>query len=179
MDKFEEYIRKNRVSLDQRKPPSKVWKAISKDLKGKRSTIPQWLSIAATITLLAGITFIFLHKAADNNNIDSGNGNIAMANSQLRETEAYYNNIVNTLYTEAAPLLTKNPDVKSELNTDLSHLDSICVDLKKDLKDNISNKDVVEALIRNYRIKIQILEDMLTVLRENDTTNVKKTGHEL
>ena len=34
---------------------------------------------------------------------------------------------------EATPLLTKNPEIKKELNTDLSQLDSICSDLKKDL----------------------------------------------
>ena len=84
-----------------------------------------------------------------------------------------------SLYREAAPLLTNNPDVKKELNTDMSHLDSICTDLKKDLKDNISNQDVVEALIQNYRIKIRILEDMLTVLKENEPNPVKIKRHEL
>jgi hypothetical protein len=100
-------------------------------------------------------------------------------NSQLKETEAYYNNLVNSLYSEATPLLTNNPEIKNELNTDLAHLDSICIDIKKDLKDNISNQDVVEALIQNYRIKIHILEDMLKVLRDNEPNPVKKQNHEL
>ena len=86
-------------------------------------------------------------------------------NPQLKETEIYYNNLVNSLYKEATPLLTNNPDVRKELNNDLSHLDSICIDLKKDLKDNISNQEVVEALIRNYRIKIRILEDMVDSIK--------------
>jgi hypothetical protein len=47
------------------------------------------------------------------------------------------------------------------------------------LKDNISNQNVVEALIQNYRIKIHILEDMLTVLKENDTIPEKMKSHEL
>ncbi len=98
---------------------------------------------------------------------------------QLKETEIYYNNLVNSLYKEAAPLLTNNPELKKELNTDMSHIDSICTDIKKDLKDNISNQEVVEALIQNYRIKIQILEDMLTVLKENENNPEKKKSHEL
>jgi hypothetical protein len=36
------------------------------------------------------------------------------------------------------------------------------------LKDNVDNQDVIEALINNYRIKIQILEDMLIVLKQNE-----------
>jgi len=100
-------------------------------------------------------------------------------NPQLKETEAYYNNLVNSLYSEATPFLTNNPEIKKELNTDLAHLDSICIDIKKDLKDNISNQDVIEALVQNYRIKIRILEDMLNVLRENELNQVKKQNHEL
>jgi hypothetical protein len=97
----------------------------------------------------------------------------------LKETETYYNTLVNSLYKEATPLLTNNPDIKKELNTDLSHIDSICVEIKKDLKDNISNQDVVEALIQNYRIKIKILEDMLTVLKANENNPEKKKSHEI
>ena len=80
---------------------------------------------------------------------------------------------------EATPLLTKNPEIKKELNIDLSQLDSICSDLKKDLKDNVSNQEVVEALIQNYRIKIRLLEDMLTILKENENNPEKKKSHEL
>jgi hypothetical protein len=53
------------------------------------------------------------------------------------------------------------------------------VEIKKDLKDNISNQDVVEALIQNYRIKIRILEDMLTVLKANENNPEKKKSHEI
>jgi len=97
----------------------------------------------------------------------------------LKETEIYYSTLVNSLYMEATPLLTKNPEIKKELNTDLSQLDSICSDLKKDLKDNVSNQEVVEALIQNYRIKIRLLEDMLTILKENENNPEKKKSHEL
>jgi hypothetical protein len=37
----------------------------------------------------------------------------------------------------------------------------------------------VEALIQNYRIKIQILENMLSVLKENSNNPEKKKSHEL
>jgi len=103
----------------------------------------------------------------------------SQSDPQLKETEIYYNNLVNSLYKEATPLLVKNPEIKKELNTDLSQLDSICADIKKDLKDNVSNQEVVEALIQNYRIKIHILEDMLTVLKENEKNPEKKNSHEL
>ena len=76
-------------------------------------------------------------------------------NSQLKETEIYYNNLANSLYREATPMLTRNPEIEKELSTDISQIDSICSEIKKDLKDNVANQDVIEALIQNYRIKDQ------------------------
>jgi hypothetical protein len=98
---------------------------------------------------------------------------------QIRETELYYDNLVNDLFKEAMPLLTEYPDLEKELIIDLSQLDSICIEIKKDLKDNISNQEVIEALINNYRIKIHILSDMLVQLRQQEVKNEKTKNHAL
>lgn len=180
MDKLEEHIRKNRESLDKYNPPAYIKRRIGNDLKmfggtGRDLSLRKWISIAVVVVVLVGISIIFTGRWLGNNDERM----IGKINPQFKETEIYYNNLVNSLYKEAVPLLTNNPDVSRELNSDLSHLDSICVDLRKDLKDNISNQDVVEALILNYRIKIQILENMLTVLKENSNNPEKKKSHEL
>jgi len=182
MDKLEEHIRQNREDLDRYSPPAGIWRKIRKELKQEKFMMRGWLSIAAMLVVILGTAIILfrpVYRWSDTNNRKINNGGFAQNDPQLKETEVYYNNLVNSLYKEAAPLLTNNPEIKKELNIDLSHLDSICVDLKKDLKDNISNKDVVEALIQNYRIKIRILEDMLTVLKDNDTIPEKMKSHEL
>jgi hypothetical protein len=182
MDKLEEHIRKNREDLDRYSPPKGIWRKIRRELGNDKPQFRQWLSIAAMIVVIFGTAIVLFrpeYRWSDKNAQKNDGSALTQSTPQLKETEVYYNNLVNTLYKEAAPLLTNNPDIKKELNTDMSHLDSICTDLKKDLKDNISNQDVVEALIRNYRIKIQILEDMLTVLKQNDTIPEKKKSHEL
>jgi hypothetical protein len=182
MDKLEEHIRKHREDLDRYSPPKSIWRKISRELGTDRPLLKQWISIAAMIVVILGSAVVLFrpeYRGSDRNTQRNNDDNSAQITPQLKETEVYYNNLVNMLYNEAAPLLTKNPDIKKELNTDMSHLDSICIDLKKDLKDNIANQDVVEALIRNYRIKIQILEDMLVVLKQNDSIPEKKKSHEL
>jgi hypothetical protein len=182
MDKLEEHIRQNREELDRYSAPPGLWRRIRKELKKESPNLKQWLSMAAMIVVILG-TAIVLFKPeyrwsglSRHKNNDAG---LIVLNPQLKETEVYYNNLVNSLYTEATPLLTKNPEIKKELNADLSQLDSICIDLKKDLKDNISNQDVVEALIQNYRIKIRLLEDILTIMKENENTPQKKKSYEL
>ena len=142
----------------------------------------QWISIAAMIIVILGTAIVFFrpeYRMSDSIRGKNNGDGLTQINPQLKETEIYYNNLVNSLYKEATPLLTKNPEIKKELNTDLSQLDSICSDIKKDLKDNVSNQDVVEALIQNYRIKIRLLEDMLTILKENENNPEKKKSYEL
>jgi hypothetical protein len=173
MDRLEEYIRKNREELDKYNPPASIRRKLGRELKRRKSKTMRWLSIAAMIIIILG-TAVILFKP-----LRGKYDTLSQTDPQLKETEIYYNQLVKTLYNEAAPLLGKNPEIKEELNADLSQLDSICIDLKKDLKDNISNQDVVEALIQNYRIKISILEDMLVVLKEENNNPEKKKPHEL
>lgn len=173
MDRLEEFIRKNREELDKYNPPASIRRKLSRELKRGKSMTKRWLSIAAMIVVILGTVVVLF------NPFRGKDESLSQTDPQLKETEIYYNQLVKTLYNEAAPLLTKNPEIREELNTDLSQLDSICIDLKKDLKDNVSNRDVVEALIQNYRIKISILEDMLVVLKEENNNPEKKKHHEL
>lgn len=182
MDKLEEFIRKNRGELDRYNSPSGAWRNIRKALKGDKTPVIRWISIAAmTIVILGSATVLYKFigwksesatglSIYDNNNLTK---------PHLEETEIYYNNLVNSLYREASPLLTSNPEIGEELTNDMSQLDSICLDIKRDLKDNVSNQEVVEALIQNYRIKIQLLEDMLIILKENEDNQEKPIQHEL
>jgi hypothetical protein len=182
MDNLEEYIRKNREYLDRYTPSSGIWKKIRKKLNNGKSSKGIWLSVAAIfIAVLASTTILFRSgnvylntKSEIRNEADYVKGN-----SHLKETEIYYNSLVNTLYQEASPLLTGNPEVGKELNYDISQLDSICKEIKKDLKDNVATQEVVEALIQNYRIKIHLLEDVLTTLKEDKNDQKKNKGYEL
>jgi hypothetical protein len=175
MDRLEEHIRKNREDLDRFNPSTDVWAGINRDLRKGKRIITTWRSAAAAIIILAGISLLFVLKGRET----GINEETASSAPQLKETEVYYNNLVNTLYREATPLLTGYPEMEKELTTDISQLDSICAQIKNDLKDNVDNQEVVEALIQNYRIKIRILEDMVTILKEGNNNKEKRNSHEL
>jgi hypothetical protein len=182
MDKLEEHIRKNREALDRYSPPAGVWNKINRQINSERFHVRRLLSIAAMFIVIIGSSLFLIKPWLSNkapNQINRANIKNPFENSQLQETEIYYNNLINSLYLEATPMLTGYPEIKKELSVDLSHLDSICNEIKKDLKDNIANQEVVEALIQNYRIKIRLLEDMLAVLKEAENNQKKKENHEL
>jgi hypothetical protein len=174
MENLEQFIKGNRDELDKYIPQKKVWRGIKAGLKTRRTVIPVWISVAAAVIIILGSSVILFSVHQKKNAVWAGTGQFG-----LKETEDYYNILVNSLYMQARPLLTAQPEIAHELKTDMAQLDSICADLKKDLKDNVANQEVVEALIRNYRIKLQLLEEMLNLLKENENKSEKKQNHEL
>lgn len=174
MDNLEKFIKDNREKLDKYEPPENGWRRIKKGLPIVRKSISFWLSAAAVTIAILGtsITIYSVYQKA-NYSIES------TGQTALKETEAYYNSLVNTLYREAKPFLTGQPEIAAELNIGIAQLDSICTDIRKDLKDYVSNQEVIEALIMNYRIKLQLLEDMLSMLKQNDNKSDKPESHEL
>lgn len=182
MDRLEEHIRKNREELDQHKPSRTIWKKVRKELRHELEPRHRWLSAAAVFLAFVGtaITFFSIGHSWTGSNVESEIGEaVSPSGGQLKETEIYYRNILNSLYREAAPLLTSHPDIDRELTEDISHLDSIYLDIKKDLRDNVANQEVIEALIQNYRIRIRLLDDMLNLLKEENPKPEKSKRHEI
>lgn len=99
--------------------------------------------------------------------------------TEVRETYRYYDDRIRELYREAEPLLTANPDISTELTTGMNELDSLSAQILRDLDDNIASGEVIEALIGNYRLRIELLEDMLRLMEENEIEGKKNNGNEL
>jgi hypothetical protein len=176
MDKLEEFIKGNKADLDKYEPSKSTWRGIRVGLKKRRTISPVWFSAVAAVVLILGISIIIMYLFQKKNSdfFSSNSGQPA-----LKETEVYYKTQMNTLYLEAKPLLINQPVIARELKNDMAHLDSIRTDLKKDLKDNVANQEVIEAMIQNYRIKLQLLEDMLNLLKQNETKSEKTKSNEL
>jgi hypothetical protein len=182
MDRLEEHIRKNREDLDRYDAKPEIWNKIDNTLRKKRIPITGRRLAAASVILLIGISTFFYFSGNDESNADivsSLDEIIMKSNPNLQETEMYYNTLIKSLYQEATPLLTKHPEIEKEMITDITQLDRIRADIKEDLKDNIANQDVVEALIQNYRLKIRLLEEMLTLLKDTETDQKKNINYEL
>jgi uncharacterized protein YqiB (DUF1249 family) len=64
-------------------------------------------------------------------------------------------------------LTASNPDIRHEIDMEMVDLDKVYAELKEDLKDNAHNEEVIEAMIQNYRLKLDILEEMLYQLKES------------
>ena len=79
---------------------------------------------------------------------------------ELKEAETYYANLVSNKLEEIKPFLASNPGISEDVNVDLMELDSVYISLKNDLRDNVANDQIIEAMIQNYRLKLRILEEL-------------------
>jgi len=176
-DRLEQYISENRDQFDFHDPDERVWNGINKKIhRGyKLPSLKKVISWAAVILITFGASYLlqeFLHRNNTATDIkDKKHQKLEIP--ELQEAEIYYANLVDEKIIEIEPLLAGQPELGNALKNDLAKLDSICTELKGDLKDNIANDEVVEAMIQNYRLKLEILEDFLQQLQGK--TNEEKT----
>lgn len=167
-DRFEKFITENRENFDFREPDPGIWNKIETDLSLKRRF--DWrlvLKRAAIVVVIFAASYAvneMIHQMKNNDLSVKQKTKDKTENAApgLNEAEAYYTQLVNQKLDELKPIMANCPSLVEELNYDMSELDSVYYELKSDLKDNMANQEVVEAIIENYRLKITILEDLLT-----------------
>ena len=161
-DRLEEFIKSNREAFDQYEPSDKVWEQISKS-KQKSKTITftaYFLRVAAVIA----VALIFSVVVIKTNKFNSDE--LALQNDdpellELIEAEAYYAGQVNEKMDEIRKCYVTFPEIKNEVEMDLNELEEMYNTLKTDLKENISNKAVIEAMIENNRFRLKMVDQVL------------------
>jgi hypothetical protein len=166
-DRFENFIKDHRESFDFREPDPRLWENLKKSIPAQRS-LPWrlFLKRASIVILIFGASYIaneMIHRYSKNGISFSKQGKESPIPG-LNEAEAYYTNLINQKLDELKPVLANCPSLQEEIDYDLSGLDSVYTELKSDLKDNMANQEVIEAIIQNYKLKITILEDIMSEL---------------
>ena len=173
-DRLEDFVRQHREQFDLREPDPSVWLKIQPadtPVSRERRSL-RWLRVAAAVAV------IFAGSTAGVYFLRGGQVEKEMHGSELyqeiRETELYYSQMVSQRYDELRPYLASDPAAEEMLSLDMTALDEVYGQLKEDLKDNASNPEVIEAMILNYRVKLEILEDLLHQLKEKENQDDEK-----
>jgi hypothetical protein len=177
MEKMEEFIRNNREAFDVHDAPDKLWAKVEQRLKNKRRAgfWKLWLQRAAIFILIFSLAFAvseYIHTPKSRQTALVVEKDQGMP-QEIKETQAYYESEIYSRMNEMKPMFASYPGMEEEVNKDFTRLDSICADLKKDLKDNVSNQQVLEAMIQNYRTKLSILENLLDELKRKNPSHEK------
>lgn len=183
MDKLEKFIKENRNQFDTLEPGDHLWENIAGDDPKIRSI--NWKDVAMKIAA-AVVIFIASYFFHDLINSD-GKSEMAFDDKKeiideetnpkmndLYEAEAYYTSQIDIAKQELIDQEDVSPEIKMELRNEFLELDSTYADLENDLKENVGNERVVEAMIQNYRIKLEILEEVLSQLKETEENKNSK-----
>lgn len=173
-DRLEDFVRQHREQFDLREPDPSVWLKINPArtpvLQERRPM--RWLRVAAAVAMIfAGSTAGIYFLAGGQAEKDRYSSELYR---EIQETESYYRQMVNQRYDELKPFLVSDPAAEEMLQMDMAELDEVYSQLKEDLKDNASNPEVIEAMILNYRVKLEILEDLLNQLKEKENQDYEK-----
>ncbi|MEP1488373.1 MAG: hypothetical protein ABJK28_08090 [Algibacter sp.] len=176
MDNFEKHIKTNTSEFDTHKADrAKLWANIEAQLDvpvKKTKTIRLWhsnfMKIAAVIVIAFGL-FGVLHLASNN---DFANTQNNMANQELNDIDMHYQGLV----AYQVKLVNNSEQLTIEEKKEfLSFMDELDVEyktLKIELLENVNSERVLEAIVLNYKKRIEIIENLLSLINDS-----KKTDH--
>lgn len=182
-DKLEKYILDHRGQFDDQEPDPALWEKV--DMRKAPVIRINWKDIAwkaAAVAVIFVASYFFHDYIASRKQSYQNlmNKNAEVNSPMVREliaAEAYYTSQIDLRKEEVFRLTASNPEVRREIDLEMVDLDRVFTELKEDLKDNADNEEVIEAMIQNYRLKLDILEEMLLRLKQSNESQ-NEESHE-
>lgn len=163
-DQFKQFVESHREGFETSDQDfQKIWMEIDKALDSRPMSGYSWMKVAAAllVLLLSGWT-IFVLQTRDQMPLE------------LQETEQHYVNLIQVKMEQLQP---HQNTIDALIWEDLEMLDREYDVLKKDLKQEIDQEEVAQAMIENQRLKLEILNQILTEIesktKAEDENNVE------
>ena len=184
MNSLEEIIRKERGAFDDQEPSEGHFERFSFKLavrlhsgKAKRSIVPYLLK-AAVVTLLVTLSSLWTYDHFIRENIKQ-TMKLGQVSPEYREVERYYVQQVNFMEKDINSLdLENNPEQKEIMMQELKSMDSTYVELQKELKANPDDQRIIDAMIKHYQTKIDVMSYILEQLKQINTETENPSSHE-
>lgn len=170
MDNFEKHIREHRASFEEHKADrAKLWANIERELApSKPKAFPFWKSpvfrAAAGVVILLGLAVLI-------GLLGFGGKDAATQDSfvsrELRDLDMYYGNLVR----HQVQLVENHPNLSPEDKAQfLSFMDELDVEyetLRLEMSKNLGDERVLEAIIGNYKKRIELIENLLQLINDS------------
>lgn len=170
MKTIEEIIRSNRDFFEDKEPSEGHLERFNMKLgmrfgkvAVKRSIVPYLLK-AAVVTLLVTLSSLWTWDhflRPDRNRMTLGD-----VSPQYREVENYYLYQVNLMESEIKSIdFINNTEQNDLLTKELENMDSVYIQLQKDLKANPDDERIINAMIEHYQTKIEVMNFIINQLK--------------
>jgi hypothetical protein len=180
MNTIDDIIRNNRDFFEEREPSEGHFERFNRKLERrfhtvtvKRSIVPYLLK-AAVVTLLVTLSSLWTWDHFIRPNRDRMT--LGDVSPQYREAENYYIHQVNLLESEIGSIsLSGNMEQQEMLKTEMRSMDSVYVQLQKELKRNPNDERIINAMIEHYQTKLDVMTFIVNQLKnirnENQNEN--------
>lgn len=163
-DRLESFVNENRHEFDRMEPSDKIWDTISirmNEQPKKQIRKLTWMKVASVVAVvLLGSALVYQSNVL-NMKPTANAVKVDPEVQDLMDAEAYYAQEVSGKLAEIQKCYKVHPELKSEIESDLNELETMYISLKNDLKENMSNKEVIEAMIENNRYRMKLVDDVL------------------
>ena len=173
MSMLEEKIKKNRDILDGAEPQEGHLERFQSKLDSLHEEIArptQWHAIrlfrvAAVIVVLLGLSvaYYLVNPSVNSNNVAAGT-----LPQEIQEARMYYNKLAEEKLQKINDFAASTSEasyIQKVVVDEIVLLDSNSVKLEEELQKDKQNTRLINALIRNYKTKSDLLDDILNRLR--------------
>ena len=173
MEDLEKFIKKNSSELKSTFPEkTSLWDKINQELdRPEVKVIPLWKKTfkwAAVLLILLGLGSLIRIAFLNQDIWINSNSDISI---ELKDIDTHYQSLVSS----QVALLINHPKLsessRKEYLSFLDELDAEYMVLRKELDKGLDNEIVLEAIISNYKKRIELIQKLLILL---DDSNLKE-----
>lgn len=166
MKTIDEIIRNNKDFFEGQEPSDGHFERFSRKLEMKNGTVTIKRSIvpyllkAAVVTLLITLSSLWTWEHF----IKTGRDRMALGevSPQHKEVENYYIHQVNLMENE---IVNVNLNTSPELMKEIKSMDSVYVQLQKELNANPNDERIINAMIEHYQTKLEVMSYIVNQLK--------------
>ena len=165
-NKLEQYIKGHRKEFDLDAPSDELWNKIAAGLDQHKEKKPVrlqlWMGIAASLTVILGLTFLFSYHKQD--------AEVTMAdiNPGYAKKELRFASMIEEKKDSLQVYAKENPALYQQFSGDLTELSEDYENLKKELNTSPNPAWIVKAMAKNLELQLQVINQQLSIINEVD-----------
>lgn len=169
MSDLEKYMKDNRRAFDGDEPAEGHFERFERRLQKRENDHNKkvwfWRVAAAAIILLGVLGSLVLPRLNSTADVQYGSLSLSEVSGDMADIEAYYSSELAKGYENLETLSQEDERVKT-LFTELENLAREYSELEKQLYRSGTNDRVVLAMIENFRFRLEIIEELEKIKRE-------------
>ena len=164
MGNLEKYIREHRLMFDTDQPPSGHFDRFREKLDEKpvrKIRFRHVIQVAASVAIILASGFVIIRH-------DRSGDKVAVQEipAGVMEADEYYAEQLNAKYEQIRDFSFENQEEKALLLDELEDLDAHHQQLMTDLQANPDDERVINALIRHYQLKLEVMDQIINQLKQ-------------